>query len=129
MNERAKMPTCNLVKTVHNKWFQQSGNKMTCLYEVTMNDLIHAFLQIANYRSWLRGGSAGKGPDFVSLKLKVVAMCEDPKLLAEAMKPYPGAEISTLGIVLWKVLSFLDLPNGSLICHQVHIAIHVDLTK
>ena len=65
---------------------------MTCLYEVTMDGLIRAFMQIANYRSWLRGGYAGKGPESVSLKLKVVAMCGDPKLLAEAMKSYQGAE-------------------------------------
>jgi len=65
---------------------------MTCLYEATVNVLIRAFMQIANYRSWLRGGSTGKGPDFVSLKLKVVGRCEDPKLLADAMNSYPSAE-------------------------------------
>lgn len=46
---------CNLTKTVHNKWLQQFGNNMTCLYEATMNDLIYIFLQIANYMSWLKG--------------------------------------------------------------------------
>jgi hypothetical protein len=65
------MPTYNLAETVHNKWLQQFGNKMTCMYEVTVDDLICAFMQIANYKLWLRGGSTGKGHDFASLKLKV----------------------------------------------------------
>ena len=55
IEERAEMPTCNLVEIVHNKWLQQSGNKMTCLYEATVDDMIHAFMQIANYRAWLKG--------------------------------------------------------------------------
>jgi len=86
IDEHAEMPTFNLAETMHNKWLQQSGNKMTCLYEATMNDLICAFMQIANYRSSLRGGSTGKGLDSASLKLKAPARCGDPKLLADAMK-------------------------------------------
>lgn len=35
IDEHAEMPTCNLVETMHNKWLQQSGNKMVYLYEVT----------------------------------------------------------------------------------------------
>ena len=92
IEERAEMPTCNLAETVHNKWLQQSGNKMTCLYEATVDDMIRAFMQIANYRTWLKGGSDGKGPDSASLKLKAAARCGDPKMLADAMKSYPGAE-------------------------------------
>jgi hypothetical protein len=92
IDERVEMPTCNLAETMHNKWLQQSGNKMTCLYQATVDDLICAFMQIANYRSWLRGGSTGKGLDSASLKLKAVARCGDPKLLADAMKSYLGAE-------------------------------------
>ena len=38
MDERAEMPTCDLAETVYNKWLQQSGNKMICPYEATMND-------------------------------------------------------------------------------------------
>ena len=91
IDECIEMPTCNLAETVH-KWFQQFSNKMTCLYEVTVVNLIRAFMRIANYRSWLEGGSTGKGLDPTSLKLKDVAMCGDPKLLVEAMKSYPGAK-------------------------------------
>ena len=51
MDERAEIPTCNLAKTVHHKWLQHSGNNMTYLYDATMDDLIRAFMHIANYRS------------------------------------------------------------------------------
>ena len=50
IDERAEMPTCNLAKTVNDKWLQQSGNKITCLYEATGDDMICAFMQIA--KNW-----------------------------------------------------------------------------
>ena len=65
---------------------------MTCLYEGTVDDMIHIFMQIANYCSRLKRGSLGKGPDQASLKLKVAAHTNDLKLLAEAMRSYPGVE-------------------------------------
>ena len=92
IDERAEMPTCNLVEIVHNKWLQQSGNKMTCMYEATVDDMIRAFMQIANYRAWLKGGSHDKGHDLASAKLKAAAKCGDPKHLVDAMKSFPGAE-------------------------------------
>lgn len=69
---------------MHNKWVQQSGNKMTSLYEMTMDDLICAFMHIA----WLRGGYTSEGLDSTSLKMNVVVKCGDPKLLVDAMKSY-----------------------------------------
>ena len=99
MDERAKMPTCNLAETMDNKWLEQFGNKMTCLYEATVDDLICAFMHITNYKSWLRGATS-KGRDSASLKLKDVTWCGDPKLLANVMKSYPRGKISILGIVL-----------------------------
>ena len=65
---------------------------MTCLYEAIVDNLIRAFMQIANYKLWLRGGSTDKGHDSTSIKLKVVAKCGDPKLLVDVMKFYLGAE-------------------------------------
>ena len=56
IEECAKMPICNLAETVYNKWLQQFGNKMTCLFEATMNDMIRAFMQIVNYQAELKGG-------------------------------------------------------------------------
>ena len=67
---------------------------MTCLYEATVDDMIHAFFQITNYRGWLKGRLDGKGPDSASLKLKAVARCGDPKILVDPMKSYLGAEIA-----------------------------------
>lgn len=44
---------------------------MTCLYEATIDDLVMAFMHIANCRPWL--GSSGKGHDSTSSKLKVAS--------------------------------------------------------
>ena len=44
LDERADMPLCNLVETVHNRGLQQSENQMTCLYEATMDDFIRTFM-------------------------------------------------------------------------------------
>ena len=114
------MPTCNLAETIHNKWLQQFGNKMSCLYEATVDDMIRAFVHIANYWSWLKGGSSGKGPDQPSLKLKAAAHIGDPKLLAEAMRSYHGAKgLNTRDCALEGSELFgstnrkLDLPPGS----------------
>jgi hypothetical protein len=40
----------------------------------------------------VKRGFDGKGHDLASLKLKTTARCENPKMLADAMKSYPGAE-------------------------------------
>lgn len=70
---RAEMPTYNLAKMVHNKWLHQSGNKMICLYKAPMDDMIRAFMHIANYRLSLKGGSTSKSPHFAPLKLKDIS--------------------------------------------------------
>ncbi len=59
---------------------------MTCLYETIVDDMIRAFMQIADYRFWLKGGSSGKGPDQLSLKLKAAAHTGDPKFLSDAIR-------------------------------------------
>ena len=38
-----------------------------CLYEVTIDKLICAFMHVANYKSWLSGGSIGKGLNLTCL--------------------------------------------------------------
>ena len=85
IKKRAEMPTCNLAETIHNKWLQQSGNKMTFLYEAIVDDMICVFMQIGNYQAWLKGGLDGKDPDSASLKLKAAARYGDPKILVDAM--------------------------------------------
>ena len=78
------MPTFNLVEAVN--------NKMTCMYNAIVDNLIYLVIQIANCKSWLQGGYIDKSLDLVSLKLKVVAMCGDPKLLTNAIKSCPSAK-------------------------------------
>lgn len=62
---------------------------MTCLYEATVDDIIQEFMQIINYRLWLKGSSTRKGLDQASLKLKAATHIGDPKFLAKAMRSYP----------------------------------------
>lgn len=101
MDKCVDMSMCNLVETVHNKWLQQSGNEMTSLYEATMDNLIHKFMQITNYKSWLKVGSTGKDHDSVPFKLKVVATCGHLMLLANAIKSYLKAkDLNTTDCVL-----------------------------
>ena len=51
----AKMPTCNLVEILHNQWLKKYDTKRICLYKATMDDMIDVFIQIANYKAWLKG--------------------------------------------------------------------------
>lgn len=57
-----------------------------------MDDLICAFMQIAIYNLWLKGGSTGKGLVSASLKIKVVVRYRDPKILTEAMVCFTRAK-------------------------------------
>lgn len=57
-----------------------------------MHDMIHAFMHISNYKAWLKRGFNGKGPNLASLKLKVVVMWDDPKILADTTESYLGAK-------------------------------------
>ena len=57
-----------------------------------MDDMIRVFWHIVNNRAWLKVRLDSKGPDFASLKFKVVARCGNPKMLADAMKSYSRAE-------------------------------------
>lgn len=57
----SKMPRCNLANLEHTTYLQHPCNKMTCLYEATIEDMIWAFMQIAYYswlKEWLFGGRA-----------------------------------------------------------------------
>ena len=86
------MPSCNLAETVHNRWLQQSGNQMMCLYEATVDDLIRAFMQTTNYRTYLKRGRSGKGPDKAELRLRVAQRSGDAEVIAKVLSSFPGAE-------------------------------------
>lgn len=98
---------------------------MTCLYEATVDDMIRAFMQITSYRSWLKGGKGGKGPDRAELRLRHAQRSGDPKLIAEAVNSYPGAEdlLTKKGglegaEIFGSTKRKLDLPPGS--SHDSH---------
>ena len=107
------MPSCNLAKTVHNRWLQQSGNQMTCLYEATVDDLIRAFMQTTNYRMYLKSGRTGKGPDKVELRLRAPQKSEDFEMIAKVLSSFPGAKILLQNLKDWKAQRFLDSRKGS----------------
>ena len=124
-----RMPTCSLLKIMHDKWLQQSGNKTTCMYEAIAGSVICAFMHIANYMMCLKGGSTSKRCDTIPLRLKVTTKNKDPKLLADAMKFYQGQKILTLWIVSWRGPSSLGTPNKNLPCLGELIVTHIDQTN
>ena len=65
---------------------------MTHVYEATMNDLIHAFMQISNFILWLKGGPTGEGNDSASLEIEGSYHVWRSKSLVDAMKSYPRAK-------------------------------------
>jgi hypothetical protein len=120
LDEMADMPSCNLTETVHNKWLQQSSNIDDCLYAATVDDMMRAFMQITQYRKYLKGGKSGKGPDKAELRLRQAQRSLDLVMIAEAMKAYPGAAyVLSKGKGLEGAEIFgstkrkLDLPPGS----------------
>ena len=56
------MPFCNLSETVHNKWLQMSKKQANNLFDATCDDSICAWMQMKNYRAYLRGHASGSGP-------------------------------------------------------------------
>ena len=93
---------------------------MTCVYEATVDDLIRAFMQTTNYRTYLKGGRSGKGPDKAELKLRAAQKSGDPEMIAKVVNSYPGAEdliTKPRGLegaeIFGSTKRKLDLPPGS----------------
>jgi hypothetical protein len=59
--ELVDMSTCNLFQTVHNIWLQKFGKNVKCLFVVTFDDYVRAFIQNASYRVYLNGGRCKEG--------------------------------------------------------------------
>ena len=85
------MPFCNLSETVHNKWLQMSGKRANNLFDATCDDSIRAWMQMTNYRAYLRGHASGSGPSKGELKLRAARCSECPKKIAEALNSLPEA--------------------------------------
>lgn len=79
------MPSCNLAEIVYNAWLQQSGKKGRDLYAATADDLIRALQQQTRYRSFLRGGLGGKGPNKSELMLRAARRSGNPSKIARAV--------------------------------------------
>lgn len=68
-----------------------------------MDNMICTFMQIANYWTWLKGGSNGNGLDLVSMEVKVVTMSGHSKMLVNAMKFYLKQKMLIKKTVHWRV--------------------------
>ena len=79
------MPFCNLSETVHNKWLQMSRKRANNLFDATCDDSIRAWMQMTNYRAYLRGHASGSGPSKGKLKLRAARRSGCPKKIAEAL--------------------------------------------
>ena len=71
--EEVAVATCNLYKTVHNKWLQASGGKMTDVYHATVDDFARAALQSLFYFNYLRGSPTGTSPSKFELQLRLAS--------------------------------------------------------
>jgi hypothetical protein len=119
LDKEAVVPTCNLAKTMHNKWFQASGNNMTDLYNATLDDYCRAALQSVAYRNFLKGVGGGTRPNRSVLRLCSATHSGDPSKIARAvgdLSANAGLNSRILhlegkrifGSAKWK----LDLPPG-----------------
>ena len=86
------LPSCNLFETVHNKWLQMSGKRGNNLFDATCDDSIRAWMQMTNYRAYLKRYASGSGPSKGRLRLRAARRSGDPKKIAEVLNTLPGAE-------------------------------------
>jgi hypothetical protein len=85
LDEEAAVPTCNLAETMHNKWFQASGNNMTDLYNATLDDYCRAALQSTAYHNFLKGVGGGIGPNRSVLRLRSATRSGNPSKIARVV--------------------------------------------
>ena len=57
-----------------------------------MDDLIRAFMQTTNYRTYLKGGRSGKGPDKAELRLWAAQKSGDVEVITKVLSSFPGAQ-------------------------------------
>jgi hypothetical protein len=90
------MPSCNLAETIHNKWFQVSGNSGGDLYVATVDDFVQGFLQVVNYYQFLKGDIGGTCLTKKKLKLRMAErrakQTGNPLVLEDPMLDMLGAE-------------------------------------
>ena len=62
------------------------------MFDATCDDSIRAWMQMTNYRAYLKGYALGSGPSKGELRLRAARRSGDPKKIAEALNSLPGAE-------------------------------------
>ena len=86
LDEEAIVPTCNLAKTMHNKWFHALGNNMTDLYNATFDDYCKVALQLTAYHNFFKGVGGGTRPNLSMLRLCSTTCSGDRSKIARAME-------------------------------------------
>jgi hypothetical protein len=83
------MPSCNLVERIYHTWLKQLGNKMACVYEAIVVDLVRAFMQTINYWAWLKGGASTKRVEVESCSTnrKPKAYCTSHEFVPKSGRP------------------------------------------
>jgi hypothetical protein len=95
LEERAEMPSCNLIETVHNKWLQMSEKHGTCLYVATTDDMMCALMQSTNYWAFIQGHASGTDPHLDELCLRAARRSKDPAKFVEAINKLLRANVFT----------------------------------
>jgi len=64
---------------------QPSDNQGNALFVATCDDSIRAFMQMTNYRAFLKGKALGTRPSRQEFKLRAIRHSGNPKKIAEAL--------------------------------------------
>jgi hypothetical protein len=128
----ADMPSCNLSKTAHNKWLQQSGNHGNDLFAATCDDKIRAVMQMTNYRAYLKDKASGTGPSKQELKPRAARRSGDPNFqrrLKRCSASFQGWRWLPPGSHIWRAKRSLAARSGSWTSHQAMMATLIDPTR
>jgi hypothetical protein len=84
VEEFADMPSCNLFKTIYNKWLQESSNHGNDLFAATCGNKIRAVVQMTNYRAYLKNNLPRTCLSKQQLRLRAATRSDDPKKIVDA---------------------------------------------
>ena len=79
LDEDAALLTCNLSKTIYNKWLQALGNNITNFYDATLDDYCRAALESTAYHNFLKCRGCGINSDSNVFKLQSMSQSGNPK--------------------------------------------------
>jgi hypothetical protein len=84
---------------MHNVWLQHFGKRGSCLYVVTLDDYVRAFIQSTLYYHFKQGGQLGQGFSKNELLLCRATQSRDSKQLANAILKYSPRSTCIVRIV------------------------------